>query len=93
MEIYVKTRAIGELLDRIHQYCRCIDGPILPAIERTKRLFKNRTQLFIGSTHHDLMGGLYDIRSNVDHLRENRYLETFDREVRLDLVGKEAIVE
>ena len=32
LHIYVETRAIGELLDRIHQYCRCIDGLILPAI-------------------------------------------------------------
>ena len=93
LHIYIKTRAIGEPLDRIHQYCRCIDGLILPAIGKTKRQFKSRTQLFIGPTHHDLMGGLYDIRSNVEHLHENRYLETFDREVRLDLVEKEAIVE
>lgn len=93
MNIYVKTRAIPELIDRIHQYCRCIDGLILPAIGKTKRQFKSRTQLFIGPTHHDMMGELYDIRSNVEHLHENRYLETFDREVRLDLVVKEAIVE
>ena len=26
LHIYVETRAIGDLLDRIHQYCRCIDG-------------------------------------------------------------------
>ena len=93
LHIYIKTRAIGEPLDRIHQYCRCIDGLILPAIGKTKRQFKSRTQLFIGPIHHDLMGGLYDIRSNVEHLHENRYLETFDREVRLDLVEKETIVE
>ena len=93
LHIYVRTRAIREPLDRIHQYCRCIDGLILPAIGKTKRQFKSRTQLFIGLTHHDLMGELYDIRSNVEHLHGNRYLETFEREVRLDLVAKEAIVE
>ena len=93
LNIYVKTRAIRECLDRIHQYCRCIDGLILPTIGKSRRQFKSRTQLFIGPTHHDLMGELYDIRSNVEHLHENRYLETFDREVRLDLVAKEAIVE
>ena len=91
--IYVETRVIGELLDRIHQYCRCIEGLILPAIGNTKRQFKSRTELFIGPAHHDLMGALYDIRSDVEHLHENRYLETFDRDVRLDLVKKEAIVE
>ena len=26
MHIYLKTRTTVELLDRIHQYCRCIDG-------------------------------------------------------------------
>lgn len=39
------------------------------------------------------MGELYDIRSAVEHLHENRYLESFDRSTRLDLVKKEAIVE
>lgn len=66
---------------------------ILPDIGKTKQQFKSRTELFIGPGHHDLMGALYDIRSNVEHLHENRYLETFDREVRLDLLKKEAIVE
>ena len=93
LNIYVETRAIGEFLYRIHQYCRCIDGLILPAIGKTRQQFKSRTELFIGPGHHDLMGALYDIRSHVEHLHENRYLETFDRHVRLDLVKKEAIVE
>lgn len=93
LHIYIKTRAISELLDRIHQYCRCIDGLILPAIGKTKQQFKSRTELFIGPAHHDLMGALYDIRSNVEHLHENLYMEIFDREVRLDLLKKEAIVE
>jgi hypothetical protein len=83
----------ARLLDRIHQYCRCIDGLILPDIGKTKQQFKSRTELIIGPGHHDMMGALYDIRSNVEHLHENRYLETFDREVRLDLLKKEAIVE
>ena len=93
IDIYVETRTIAELLDRIHQYCRCIEGLIRPAIGKTKRQFKSRTQLFIGPNHHDLMGELYDIRSNVVHLHENRYLETIDRKVQLDLVAKEAIAE
>ena len=45
INIYVKTRAIAELLDRIHQYCRCIDGLILPAIGKTKRQFKGAVNL------------------------------------------------
>ena len=93
LHIYIATRATRDVLDRIHQYCRCIDGLILPAIGKTKQQFKSRTELFIGSGHHDLMGALYDIRSHVEHLHENRYLESFDREVRLDLAKKDAIVE
>ena len=93
LHIYVETRAVGDLLDRIHQYCRCIEGLILPSAGNTKKQFKSRTELFIGPTHHDLMGALYDIRSDVEHLHENRYLETFDRGVRLNLVKMEAIVE
>ena len=65
LHIYVETRAIGEILDRAHQYCRCIDGLILPAIGKTKQQFKSRIELFIGAEHHDLMGALYDLRSHV----------------------------
>jgi hypothetical protein len=39
------------------------------------------------------MGEIYDVRSAVEHLHENRYLEAFDRETRLDLIKKEAIIE
>jgi hypothetical protein len=80
-----------EILDRLHQYCRCIDGLILPDAGRTTRQFKGKTELFIGTGHHDLMGDIYDVRSAVEHLHEYKYLETFDRAVRLDLVKKEAI--
>jgi hypothetical protein len=93
LHIYTRTRTIGEILERLHQYCRCIEGLILPSAGRTRQQFKSRTELLIGPYHHDMMGALYDIRSAVEHLHENRYLETFDRETRLDLVQKEAIVE
>jgi hypothetical protein len=93
LHIYVETRAVADLLDRIHQYCRCIDGLILPDIGKTKQQFKSRTELFIGPGHHDLMGALYDVRSHVEHLHENRYLEDFDRAVRLDLMQKETVIE
>jgi hypothetical protein len=33
------------------------------------------------------------VRSAVEHLHENRYLDGFDRETRLDLLQKEAIAE
>jgi hypothetical protein len=93
LHVYTNARVISEVVDRIHQYCRCIDGLILPAVGKTKQQFKSRTELFIGPGHHNVMGELYDVRSAVEHLHENRYLEYFDRAGRLDLVRKEAIVE
>ena len=93
LHIYTTARSTPEIVDRIHQYCRCIDGLIVPEIGKTKQQFKSRTELFVGSGHHDLMGELYDIRSAVEHLHEYRYLERFDRTVRLNLVQKEAIIE
>jgi hypothetical protein len=93
LRIYYEARTLSDILDRLHQYCRCIDGLILPKAGDTKRQFKSRTELFIGPRHHDLMGDIYDVRSAVEHLHENRYLENFDRDVRLDLLKKEAIAE
>jgi hypothetical protein len=91
--IYRDTRTVQDILDRLHQYARCIDGLILPDTGKTKQQFKSRTELFIGPRHHELMGDIYDVRSAVEHLHENRYLEGFDRDTRLDLVKKEAVVE
>src|SRR5262252_6334557 len=91
LDIYRKTRAVPDILERLHQYARCIDGLILPDPGKTKQQFKHRTELFIGPHHHDMMGEIYDVRSAVEHLHENRYLEGFDREIRLDLLKKEAI--
>ena len=93
LHIYTEARTTSEIVDRIYQYCRCIDGLILPDAGQTRRQFRSRTELFIGPGHHELMGELYDVRSAVEHLHENRYLESFDRAVRLDLAQKEAIVE
>jgi hypothetical protein len=93
LHIYVEARSTPDILDRLHQYARCIDGLILPDAGQTKRQFKSRSELFIGPRNHELMGEIYDVRSTVEHLHENRYLEGFDREVRLDLLKKEAQVE
>jgi hypothetical protein len=88
LNVYTEARTTGEILDRLHQYSRCIDGLILPDAGKTKQQFKSRTELFIGPRHHDLMGEIYDVRSAVEHLHENRYLEGFDRATRLDLLKK-----
>ena len=93
LRLYQETRTTPDILERLHQYSRCIDGLILPRAGQTKSQFKSRTELFIGPLHHDLMGEIYEVRSAVEHLHENKYLEGFNREVRLDLLEKEAIIE
>jgi hypothetical protein len=52
-----------------------------------------RTELFIGPLDHNLMGQLYAIRSDIEHLNEHKYLEVFDRAQRPELLQKEAIAE
>jgi hypothetical protein len=88
LDLYKEARTIADILERIHQYCRCIDGLILPEAGKTKAQFKCRTELFIGPGYHDMMGEIYDVRSAVEHLHENRYLESFDRQTRLDILKK-----
>jgi hypothetical protein len=66
---------------------------ILPDIGKTRQQFRSRTELFIEPYHHQLMREIYDVRSNVEDLHEYFYLETLDREVRLDLLRKETIIE
>jgi hypothetical protein len=93
LSLYIEARTTADLMERIHLFCRCIDGLILPDIGKTKQQFKSRTELFIGPQHHEMMGAIYDIRSAAEHLNESRYLEVFDRNIRLDLAKKDAITE
>ena len=83
--LYREARCEREVLERIHQFARCIEGLIASKQGETGRQFKSRTELFIGPRRHDLMGELYEVRSAVEHLHEHRYLEDFDRQV--DLPG------
>ena len=93
LSLYIEARSIRDILDRLHQYCRCVEGLILPKIGNTRKQFKSRTELFIGPSHHDLMGEIYDVRSAVEHLHENKYLESFDRNMRLEILRMEAVIE
>lgn len=47
----------------------------------------------MGPHHHIVAGDIYDVRCAVEHLHEDRYLDDFDRQTRLDLLRKEALVE
>jgi hypothetical protein len=91
--LYLEARAVRDNMDRLHQYCRCIDGLIVSKQGEAKKQFKSRTELFIGPHHHEMMGQTYDVRSDVEHLHENKHLEVFDRTARLDLVKKLEMME
>ncbi|MCF1473141.1 hypothetical protein FS763_14455 [Agrobacterium vitis] len=93
LAIYRDARIKTDLLDRLHQFVRCIDGLIVSEPGRGKQQFKGRTELFIGSIHQAFMGELFDLRSHIEHLHENLHLEIFDRDVRIEIARKEAVSE
>jgi hypothetical protein len=93
LHLYLETRSIRDNMDRLHQYCRCIEGLIVSEPGQGKSRFKSRTELLIGPRHHTLMGETYDVRSDVEHLYENKHLEAFNRAARLELVKKLEIME
>jgi hypothetical protein len=93
LQLYAQTRTERDILERIHQYTRCIDGFITTGPGQGRKDFKGRTELFIGPHHRELMGEIYDVRSSVEHLHEDRYLDPLARETQIDLTKKEAIVE
>ncbi len=93
LHLYSETRAEQEILERIHQYTRCIDGFVTTGPGEGRKHFKSRTELFIGPRHHELMGEIYDVRSSVEHLHEDRYLDPLLRAMQVDLTKKEAIIE
>lgn len=55
--------------ERLHQFCRCIDGIVLSCKGSGKKDFKSRTALFIGSGHETVADEIYEMRSAVEHLR------------------------
>jgi hypothetical protein len=93
LHLYTETRTQRDLLDRVHQYARCVEGLLLCDQGKSGKQFKSRSELFIGHGHHEMMGQIYDMRSKVEHLHEDQLLEPFDRQVRLDIMKKEAIIE
>jgi len=93
LRIYQEARQERDVLERIHQFTRCVEGLIAAKPGGTKRMLKSRTETFIGPRHHELISELYDVRSDVEHLNENRHLETFDRSIRVRLAELEAVGE
>ncbi|WP_166308774.1 hypothetical protein [Bradyrhizobium sp. 2S1] len=93
LHLYLQARTEPDILHRIHQYTRCIDGFVTTGPGQGRKDFRSRTELFIGPGHHDLMGEIYDVRSSVEHLHEDRYLDPLLRTTQIDLTKKEAIAE
>ena len=56
--------------EKLHRFVRCIEGFIYPEEGKTRKQFKSRTELFIGSRHHELMDLIYRMRSKVEHLHD-----------------------
>jgi hypothetical protein len=55
VSLYAATRAIKEMVDRIHQYALCLDGLTVPPMRGgTGKNFADRVSLFVGSAHRDL---------------------------------------
>ncbi len=62
--------------ERLHQFCRCIEGLILAKAGKTTKQFKSRTELFVGPRDHELMEALYENRSAVEHMNDMFIEET-----------------
>ncbi|TRV35840.1 MAG: hypothetical protein EWV70_09530 [Microcystis flos-aquae Mf_QC_C_20070823_S20] len=91
LDIYQKARTLSDVMDRIHQFARCIEGLLATSSGTSKARFKSRTELFVGPKHHETMGTIYDIRSEVEHLHEDLRLKPFDRDKRLEIAKMEAV--
>lgn len=70
LNAYFTGVAETDLRERLHQFCRCIEGLIFAEQGKTTGQFKSRTELFVGASHHSFMGGLYENRSAVEHMND-----------------------
>jgi len=92
LDIFQQARTLSDPMDRIHQFVRCIEGLLATTAGNSRRLFKSRTELFVGPGHHEEMGAIFDIRSAVEHLHEDESLAEFDRAKRLEISKMEAMI-
>jgi hypothetical protein len=94
LSLYIRARALSEIVDQIHQYTRCLEGLTVPPVKGgTGKNFVARVGLFVGPKHGDLFEEIYRIRGKIEHLREHEFLETYNRQMRIDLMLKAGIVE
>lgn len=80
--------------ERLHQFCRCIEGFILADPGKTLSQFKSRTEMFIGPRHHATTARLYEMRSRVEHMHDYEYDTSMpERERRLLVMRMAALAE
>jgi hypothetical protein len=79
LNAYFSGVAENDVRERLHQFCRCVEGLILAKAGQTTRQFKSRTELFIGPSHQDVMGSLYENRSAVEHMNDPVVVASSDR--------------
>lgn len=91
--VYLDACNSNDILERVHQFTRCVEGLIMSSPGKGAAQFKSRTELFVGPSHHDLMGSIYELRGEIEHLHEHRRLETFDRATRIEIAKLEAVIE
>ena len=48
LALYRDTRSTRDVVERVHQYCRIIEGVVVSEPGKGKSRFKSRTELFIG---------------------------------------------
>ena len=90
---YVEGRCRNEPLDQLHQFCRCIEGLIIPGPGESRARFQSRTQLFIGPKHQQLMVTLYENRSAVEHLNDHLLVLEAGRDARIEILRQSIIAE
>lgn len=93
---YIWSKALREqnTHERLHQFCRCIEGLILPSAGSTTSQFVSRTELFVGPREHKTMRRLYEMRSKTEHMHPYEYPDDMpERERRLELMRMTALVQ
>ena len=93
MNIYFSARTTTDILDRLHQYTRCVEGFIIPSAGQTARKFQSRTELFIGPSHHQLMKDIFEVRSAIEHMNDHLNMISTNREDRAQIYRWATIIE
>ena len=94
LHIYDKAVCEENVHERLHQFCRCIEGFILPEIGQTLKQFISRCEVFVGPKHAATLRQLYEMRSKVEHMHEYALPATLsERERRLTVMRMAALAQ